>query len=434
MLQWNYEKKREQKSRFDIPQTPEERSLRMKKQISMLCFILLLSMMIAPFSYAAGDNYDTLADWDIRIAVPENTNAVLEGREYYIYAQHDGSIPYVMLRPYRYSDEQSFITDFTEYMKEQYPDLSVTSEMTRKTIGNKTCWEIDYTYKVSGYDVRDRRVAIAHNDLVYMFASKEIEAIGLTVGTMLDDVIADCEFLSVGSDRTEVDQPKTTGLAEGYLYCNDAGMPKYWLDMTGVLSDNPVLHCYFRSGDPMFYESWFVLDLTTAEYETNTLRIHHIYDEYDFDHSDWFDSFTIRFYSDGAVIDVDRDERTLAGGAEDNILSGRYVMFPVGVGVEYKQVDKELLMPFTFLKPEHDGPYAPIELGKWAQICYFTESGFFPPRVDVNENADGSYSIHLYEVVTQDGITHTATSAWFTVNAFGIGINDITGEAICLTG
>ena len=42
-------------------------------------------------------------------------------------------------------------------------------------------------------------------------------------------------------------------------------MPKYWLDFTGAMADGVVLHCYFRSGDPTYYESWFILDLYTAD-------------------------------------------------------------------------------------------------------------------------------------------------------------------------
>ena len=170
----------------------------MKKALSViLAVILVLSM--APLCFAAGENYDTLADWKIRIAVPDHTTAVLKGSEYYIYAQHEDSIPYVMLRPYRYDSEEVFLEDFTEYMRQQYADLKVTSEAAQKVIGNKRCREIDYTYTVSGYDVKDRRVAMTVDGLTYMFASKEIEANGMTIGSMLDDVVAGCEFLGPGA-------------------------------------------------------------------------------------------------------------------------------------------------------------------------------------------------------------------------------------------
>ena len=122
----------------------------------------------------------------------------------------------MMLRPYRYDDPEKFITDFTEYMQGQYTDLTVTSPATRRTIGNKRCWEIDYGYTVRGYDVRDRRVVITVDGLTYMFASKEIESNGMTIGSMLNDVVADCEFLGPGADSILVDSEfmLVTGLNE----------------------------------------------------------------------------------------------------------------------------------------------------------------------------------------------------------------------------
>ena len=62
----------------------------MKKLLTTICFILVFSMVFSSVCYAAGDNYDTLADWNIKIAVPDDTTAVLKGNEYYIYAQSVG--------------------------------------------------------------------------------------------------------------------------------------------------------------------------------------------------------------------------------------------------------------------------------------------------------------------------------------------------------
>jgi hypothetical protein len=100
-----------------------------------------------------------------------------------------------MLRPYRYDDAEAFLKEFTAYMQNQYSDLIVLTAPTEKMIGDKTCLETDYTYKVSGYDVKDRRIAIPRSGRVYLFTSKEIEANGMTVGSMLEDVVADCVFL-----------------------------------------------------------------------------------------------------------------------------------------------------------------------------------------------------------------------------------------------
>ena len=185
----------------------------MKKLLSVV-LILVLILSVTPLCYAK--NTDTLADWNVKITVPDGKTAVLQGSEYYIFGQQEGSIPYVMLRPYRYDDPEKFITDFTEYMQGKYTDLTVTSPATRKTIGNKRCWEIDYGYTVRGYDVRDRRVVITVDGLTYMFASKEIESNGMTIGSMLNDVVADCEFLGPGADSILVDSEfmLVTGLNE----------------------------------------------------------------------------------------------------------------------------------------------------------------------------------------------------------------------------
>ena len=50
----------------------------------------------------------------------------------------------------------------------------------------------------------------------------------------------------------------------------------------------------------------------------------------------------------------------------------------------------------------------------------------------MTDNEDGSFTVHLYEVVDLDGDTHTATSAWYTVDEYGVGQDDITGKAIDL--
>ena len=159
------------------------------KKLFSLVLAIVLSLSFASPGFA--DDTDTISNWNIRISVPEGKTGVLKGSEYYIYGQHEGSIPYVMLRVYRYDNAEKFITDFTQYMQQQYSDLRVTSSAEQKTIGNKRCYEIDYGYTVSGYEVKDRRVIITADETTYMFASKEIESKGMIVGSMLDDVVAD---------------------------------------------------------------------------------------------------------------------------------------------------------------------------------------------------------------------------------------------------
>ena len=73
------------------------------------------------------------------------------------------------------------------------------------------------------------------------------------------------------------------------------------------------------------------------------------------------------------------------------------------------------------------------ELGRMAQMYYFRHNSFYPPEADVKANGDGTFSVHLYEIVNNgDGTYHTATSAWYTVNASGIGRDDIFGNPVNL--
>ena len=391
----------------------------MKKLVSVLCFMLAFCAVLSPACSAEEENYDTLPSWNVRITVPEEATAVLKGSEYYIYAQEEDSIPYVMLRTYQYDDVLAFLDDFTAFMKEQYSDLRITADVTDKTIGDKKCFEIDYGYLVSGYEVKDRRIVIGFDGTVYMFASKEIEELGLTIGNMLDDVVAECEFIS-GDDTGQ-----SSGLAAGYLYCQENGMPKYWLDFTGSVTDDLVLHCFFRSGDMTFYETCFVLDLPTAIVSENGLKICQVSDLNDADCSDWFRELTLQFYRDAAVMTVERDKRLPEEDTENTILSGAYVMVPVGVSTD----DPEKQVHFC---PLEEGPYLPEELGLWAKFYYFRNTGVFPATAEVVENQNETVTIHLYGNEDTDDLAKSETSEWYTVDLFGEGKNDITEEQISL--
>lgn len=504
----------------------------MKKLLFWFCCTLLLVSLFPSQAYAAAAaaNSSTLPDWGIRIYSPEDTIAVLEEDEYYIYALEEGTIPYVMVRPYRYDSETEFLEDFTAYMRRVYSDLKITEDIRKVRIGGRTCWEIDYTYKISGYNVTDRRVAITVDELTYMFCSKEVESLGLTTDGLLEQVISDCVFI-YGEDALPEDEEENASLANAYLYCLDDGMPKYWLDFTGGLSNNLILHCYFRSSDPEFYESKFILDLGTADISDSSITIRNVYDEYGFDHSNWFKGLTLRLEGDHILMLVRRDESTLAGGEEDNILTGIYDMAPLPAYTvyEYHQddgmlkywleiEDEEILLHAMFRSgdPEYyeevfsldlntasaiddntirirkvknsrgidvsewfksltlmqdegsitmyvrrdektlaggtedniltgtyecqarvllsanDTPMTGSELAALAQRYYFTRHGFFPPIADYEKNKDGTFTIHLYEIVKMDDFTHTATSAWYTVDKYGVGTNIITEEAVDL--
>lgn len=69
-----------------------------------------------------------------------------------------------------------------------------------------------------------------------------------------------------------------------------------------------------------------------------------------------------------------------------------------------------------------------------ARAYYEAQSGFFAPEADCTENEDGTYTIHLYEIVKDEegNSWHTATSCWYTVDASGRGRDDISEAEIAL--
>ena len=158
----------------------------MKKLLTALSLILVFAMLMSSTAFAAGS--DTLVNWDIKITTPDDTTAVLKGNWYYIYTKQEGRIPYVMVSVFNLTrdTDKAFFDELTESMKSDYPDLKVASDLEQKTIGGKNCSELDYSYQVSGYDVKDRRLITVHNGRTYMFASKEVPALNLWVDGLLE--------------------------------------------------------------------------------------------------------------------------------------------------------------------------------------------------------------------------------------------------------
>ena len=292
----------------------------------MLVLALVICTLLPAAGIAEGQDVDSLTDWNLRIAVPEGAVAVLEGSEYYIYAGQPGSIPYVMVRTYGYEDPKAFLEKFTGYMKTRYADLQVTAEPAAKTVGGRECFETDYIYQVSGYQTRDRRIVLAAQGRTYMFASKEIDELGLTVGSMLEDVVAGCEFL------TDDAASQGPGIAQGYLYTLEDGMPGCWLDMTGIGEQTLGMHYWLLSEEGEFREQMLALQLSDAEVSEEGLVIHRVLDPEGKDLSDRFQSLTVQFYLDGALLAVERKGE--APEEEKLIPAGNYPMQPVRVSAD----------------------------------------------------------------------------------------------------
>lgn len=191
----------------------------------------------------------------------------------------------------------------------------------------------------------------------------------------------------------------------GYAY-ESAGQLKYWIEFR----DEFYLHCLFRSGESEPYEEVYTLYPDWEAPSAQQLTIRTVKDENGNDITDRFVSLDFLFSSEDVVLmQVRRDEQTLAGGEEDNLLTGEYI-----------------------LKPREE--QTPEQLCVLAQEYYKRNYDFYPPEAAFTDNGDGTYTIRLYENVDLgEGESHTATSAWYTVDTYGVGIDEITGRTVDLT-
>lgn len=194
-----------------------------------------------------------------------------------------------------------------------------------------------------------------------------------------------------------------------YRYSNYAyeanGRVKYWLEF----EDDFYLHCMFISGDPEYYQRVYTLYPDWENTTAQQLTIRRVVDEDGTELTSGFESMVFLFSSDDVIMQVTRDESTLAGGAGDNILTGEY----------------------TFRPREQK---TPEQLCVMAQEYYERSFGYYPPEAIRTENGNGTITIQLFDIVTMnDGDSHTATSAWYTVDAYGIGTDDLSGKTVDLS-
>ena len=62
-----------------------------------------------------------------------------------------------------------------------------------------------------------------------------------------------------------------------------------------------------------------------------------------------------------------------------------------------------------------------------------SESGYRPPEASCSDNGNGTYTIHLYEIVNDGNeYAHMSTSAWYEVDKTGAGKDIILGNAVQL--
>lgn len=76
-------------------------------------------------------------------------------------------------------------------------------------------------------------------------------------------------------------------------------------------------------------------------------------------------------------------------------------------------------------------PYQVSELIALSRWYYNQRNGYLPPEVEWQENEDGTFLIKLYELVKDDEcIGHIATSAIYTVDAYGKGKEELMLEDV----
>ena len=240
----------------------------MKKTSIVLAAVLALAVSSSPVCAAAEENanYDTLADWDIKIEVPSNTVASLSSDgNYYIYTQEYDSIPYVLVRAYTdFADEDDFINGyFTDYMAEEYDDLEVLQEFQPVAVGDRDYFAIQYGYTVQGYDVTDIRFIKTVDDTTYMFASKEIDELDMSVGDALLYVCENCVFLRDGEPIDESE------LGSGTETNTDSGTDIQTGSGTDTLPDRPTTGDYpvvnWADAEPALEELRLSGDFVTLE-------------------------------------------------------------------------------------------------------------------------------------------------------------------------
>ncbi len=62
-----------------------------------------------------------------------------------------------------------------------------------------------------------------------------------------------------------------------------------------------------------------------------------------------------------------------------------------------------------------------------------SESGYRPPEASCTDNGNGTYIIHLYEIVDDgNGFSHSSTYAWYEVDSNGTGKDTILGKPVQL--
>jgi len=127
---------------------------------------------------------------------------------------------------------------------------------------------------------------------------------------------------------------------------------------------------------------------------------------------------------DGTVTIGLRERVKGADGKEQYKTYARYNVNAQGKGWDStlnKQID------FTL----YSKVYTPEQLCRLSQDYFYRKNDFYPPNAEYTKNSDGTCTICLFEVIDdEDGVSHNSTCGWLTVDACGIGTDDLLMEAV----
>lgn len=205
---------------------------------------------------------------------------------------------------------------------------------------------------------------------------------------------------------------------DGYTYVASDTKTKYTLHT----NDGLALHCTFPSEKTEQVYSLEVEDARTLESQDTSVKVIKVIDMYGTDLTDSFKEFTFTFQPEKVLMQVERNEDKLAGGGSNNLLSGEYVLSKY---IPKTSENSQVTDTFTF------EPYQMSELIAVSRWYYKQHNDYVPPEAEWKENGDGTITIHLYENVQDDENTiHTATSAIYTVDAYGKGEEKVMFEDV----
>lgn len=150
-----------------------------------------------PTTPSKNNGYSVYTDsyLEISFEIP-NGYKVTKDSDGYIYVgknieKNRTPIPYIIIGRYdNFSNEVQFLNSFTNYMRNQYSDLTITIDLVSGIIGNRTVYGLAYNYNVNNHLIVDNRYAVAINNKIYMVGSKEENTNSKEINDVVEHILS----------------------------------------------------------------------------------------------------------------------------------------------------------------------------------------------------------------------------------------------------